>query len=201
MAYGPNYKVKYRRRREGKTNYYKRYIYVLSRAIRAVVRKTNKYILVQIVKFDPKGDITIAASHSIELAKKYGWKGDLNNTQAAYLTGYLAGLRAIKKGIQNAVVDIGLHRPTKGARVFAAIKGAIDAGMRIKVGDVLPDDSRIQGEHIARYAVMLEQSNPEMFKRLFSRYLERGLHPKELPNHFKEILNKIKETEGVNING
>lgn len=45
MAHGPNYKVKFGRRREGKTNYYKRYIYVLSNATRLVARLTNKNVI------------------------------------------------------------------------------------------------------------------------------------------------------------
>lgn len=199
MAHGPNYKVKFRRRREGKTNYYKRYTYVLSKATRLVVRRTNKYIIAQIVKFDPKGDIIVVAAHSIELVKKYGWKGDPNNTPAAYLTGYLLGLRALKAGIKEAVVDIGLFSPTKGNRLFTAVKGAIDAGLKVPVGDIGVREDRIKGVHIAQYAQKLENENPELFKRLFSKYLERGLHPKDLPSHFEEILNRIKATEGVGV--
>ncbi|MCY0884146.1 MAG: 50S ribosomal protein L18 [Acidianus infernus] len=194
MALGPNYKVKPRRRREGKTNYYKRYIYVLSRAIRLVVRLTNEYVIVSVMKFDPKGDITIASAHSIELVKKYGWKGDTNNTPAAYLTGFLAGLRAKKAGIESAVADIGLFTPTKGARVFYAIKGALDAGLKVPMGDIEFDENRIKGVHISEYAKKLEAENPEKFNKLFSRYLSRGLNPKDLPSHFEEVLNKIKSS-------
>ncbi|MUM64415.1 50S ribosomal protein L18 [Acidianus infernus] len=194
MALGPNYKVKPRRRREGKTNYYKRYIYVLSRAIRLVVRLTNEYVIVSVMKFDPKGDITIASAHSIELVKKYGWKGDTNNTPAAYLTGFLAGLRAKKAGIESAVADIGLFTPTKGARVFYAIKGALDAGLKVPMGDIELDENRIKGVHISEYAKKLEAENPEKFNKLFSRYLSRGLNPKDLPSHFEEVLNKIKSS-------
>lgn len=196
MATGPNYKVKPRRRREGKTNYYRRYIYILSRATRLVVRLTNEYVIASIVKFDPKGDITIASAHSIELAKKYGWKGDPNNTPAAYLTGYLVGLRAKKAGIESAVADIGLFTSAKGARVFYVIKGAIDAGLEVPMGDVGLDESRLKGVHIAEYAKKLEAENPEKFKRLFSRYISRGLHPKDLPSHFEEVLNRIKSSGG-----
>ncbi|MFP3162684.1 MAG: 50S ribosomal protein L18 [Acidianus hospitalis] len=194
MALGPNYKVKPRRRREGKTNYYKRYVYVLSRAIRLVVRLTNEYVIVSVMKFDPKGDITIASAHSIELVKKYGWKGDTNNTPAAYLTGFLAGLRAKKAGIESAVADIGLFTPTKGARVFYAIKGALDAGLKVPMGDIELDENRIKGAHISEYAKKLEAENPEKFNKLFSRYLSRGLNPKDLPSHFEEVLNKIKSS-------
>ncbi|BFI75207.1 50S ribosomal protein L18 [Sulfurisphaera ohwakuensis] len=192
MAHGPNYRVKYRRRREGKTNYYKRYTYVINNTTRLVVRLTNKYVIAQIAKFNPKGDVIVAAAHSMELAKKFGWKGDLNNTPAAYLTGYLLGVRALKAGIKEAVADIGLFVPVKGSRIFTAIKGAIDAGLSIPVGDLGIKEDRIKGVHIASYAQKLEAENLELFKRLFSKYLERGLHPKDLPSHFEEILNKIK---------
>jgi len=192
MAHGPNYRVKLRRRREQKTDYYKRYIYVINNTTRLVVRKTNKHIIAQIVKFSPKGDIIIAAAHSIELTKKYGWKGDTNNTPAAYLTGYLLGIRALKAGIKEAVADIGLFAPIKGNRIFTIIKGAIDAGLSIPVGDIGVKEDRIKGIHISQYAQKLEAENPDLFKRQFSKYLERGLNPKDLPSHFEETLNKIK---------
>lgn len=193
MAHGSNYKVKYRRRREGKTNYYKRYVYVINNAIRFVSRITNEYVIIDVTKFDPKGDVMLAVAHSIELVKKYGWKGDTNNTPAAYLTGYLAGLRALKAGVKNAVADIGLFVPTKGGRIFAAIKGAIDAGLQIPVGDLGDIEERVKGVHISEYAKKLQSENPELYKKLFSRYMARGLDPQNLPQHFEEVLKKIKE--------
>jgi len=171
MAKGPNYKVKFRRRREGKTNYYKRYVYVLSGKIRLVVRITNKYVIAQVVKIAPKGDVVIVAAHSTELVKKFGWKGDTNNTPAAYLTGYLVGLRALKSNINEAIADIGLHVPANGARVFYVIKGAIDAGLKIPLGEVGIIEERIRGIHIANYAEKLKSEKPELFSRLFSKYL------------------------------
>ncbi|AOL15790.1 50S ribosomal protein L18 [Sulfolobus sp. A20] len=196
MAHGPNYKVKFRRRREGKTNYYKRYSYVVSNKLRLVVRITNKYIVAHISKVDPKGDITIAYAHSIELVKKFGWKGDTNNTSVAYLTGYLLGIRALKSGVQEAVADIGLHVPARGSRIFYVIKGAIDAGLKVPLGDVGILDDRIKGIHVAKYAEKLKVENPDKFNRLFSKYLARGLDPVSLPSHFEETLNKIKTMGG-----
>ncbi|BEP17517.1 50S ribosomal protein L18 [Pyrofollis japonicus] len=194
MAHGPRYKVPRRRRREGKTNYYKRYVMVLSGKPRLVVRKTNKYIWVQVVVAKPQGDVTVAAAHSRELVKRYGWRAGTKNTSAAYLTGMLAALRALKAGIRNAVLDIGLHRPVKGARVFAALKGALDAGLEVPHSEeIFPDESRIRGEHIAAYAAMLAQNNPELYERRFSIYLKNGLQPEKLPEHFEEVKNKILE--------
>ncbi|MEM1873352.1 MAG: 50S ribosomal protein L18 [Acidilobaceae archaeon] len=193
MARGPTYRVPLRRRREGKTNYYKRVKLIASRKPRLVVRKTNKYIIVQVVEATIPGDRTIAAAHSRELVKLYGWLGDTNNTCAAYLTGLLAGYRALSKGVREAVLDIGLHRPSPGSRVFAALKGALDAGLMVPHSpEILPPGERIECRHIAMWASELASSSPEVYKRQFSKYLERGLKPEDLPRHFNEVLARIR---------
>jgi len=193
MGRGPRYKVPWRRRREGKTNYYKRIKLVLSGKPRFVVRRTNKYIIVQVAEAKIEGDRIIAAAHSRELVKLYGWKAGTKNTSAAYLTGFLAGLRAIKAGIKEAVLDIGLARPQRGSRVFSALKGGLDAGLYIPHSEeVFPSEERIKGFHIAEWAKRLSEEDPERYKRLFSKYLEAGLRPEDLPTHFEEGLNKIK---------
>jgi len=193
MARGPRYKVPRRRRREGKTNYHKRYIMVLSRHPRFVVRKTLNYIWVQVVEARPEGDVVIAAAHSNELRKKFGWKAGTANTPAAYLTGLLAALRALEKGVDYAIPDIGLHRPVKGALVFAAIKAANDAGLKVPVSEeVVPSEDRIRGEHIASYAKMLRENG--LLEKRFSRYLASGLSPEDLPSHFEEVKNNILKT-------
>jgi len=192
MARGPRYKVKFRRRREGKTNYYKRYKMLLSRKPRLVVRKTNNHIIVQVVIAKPEGDQTIVTAHSKELVKKFGWKASTHNTSAAYLTGLLAGFRALEKGIKEAILDIGLHRAVKGARVFAALKGAVDSGLQVPHDpEILPDDYRIRGEHIASWAKRLNEENPEFYARQFSRYLASNMPPETLPSHFEEVKSKI----------
>ena len=194
MAKGPKYKVPKRRRREGKTNYYKRYKYILSGKLRLVVRKTNKYIWAQVVKATPIGDVTIVAAHSRELVKKFGWKAGCKNIPAAYLVGFLVGLRAVKARITEAIPDIGLHRAIKGAKVFAVIKGANDAGMKIPVSEeIIPTVDRIRGETIAKYAEMLANNNPEKFNKQFSQLLSKGFDPRKLPEHFEEIKSKIMQ--------
>jgi len=194
MARGPKYKVPKRRRREGKTNYYKRYRMILSAHLRFVVRKTNKYVWVQVVKALPQGDHVIAAAHSRELVKRYGWKAGTHNVPSAYLTGLLAALRALKAGVTYAVPDIGLHKPTRGAMVFAAIKAANDVGLKVPVSDeVVPSDERIRGEHIAAWAKILKEQNPEKYARFFSQYIAKGLDPQDLPKHFEEVKLKILE--------
>lgn len=192
MGRGPKYRVPWRRRREGKTNYYKRVKMVKSGKPRLVVRRSLKYVSVQIVEAGVKGDRVIAAAHSRELFKAYGWRGGGKNTCASYLTGLLAGLRAREKGVGEAVLDIGLYTPTPGSRVFAALKGALDAGLKIPhSSDIIPGDDRIKCEHVASWAKRLSGAEPESYKRLFSRYLERGLKPEDLPSHFSETLERV----------
>lgn len=183
MARGPRYKVPLRRRREGKTNYKKRLKLLLSRKPRLVVRVTNTRVIAQVVEFGNEGDRVIVGVDS-KMLREFGWKGDLNNTPAAYLTGLLAGRMALKKGVSEAVLDIGLHTPTRGSRIFAVLKGAVDAGLEVPHSEeVLPDESRIRGEHIAAYY----EENPEKF----AEYERRGLSPSDLPSHVDEVKEKI----------
>ncbi len=147
----PTYKMQFRRRREFKTNYKKRLTLLKSRKPRLVVRKSLKYIRAQIIEYDEKGDKTIASVVSSEL-KKLGWNFACDNTPAAYLTGLLIGKKAKEKKIDEVVLDAGLHTSTKGSRIYAVVKGAVDAGLKLPYDPVvLPSDERISGKHIADY--------------------------------------------------
>jgi len=186
MAKDARYCVPYRRRRERKTNYRKRKALILSGKPRLVVRGSLKNIVVQIITAKPGGDEVLASAHSRELLKKFGWKAPRGNLPTAYLTGLLCGLKAKAKGVNEAVLDIGLHSPTKGARVFAALKGVLDAGLNVPHGEEkLPDEERIRGLHIAQYAKMLAAT--EKYMTVFSKYLENNLPPEKLPEHFEEV--------------
>lgn len=185
--------MRYRRRREGKTDYQSRRILATSGRPRLVVRPTLRNIYVQIVRSEPKGDYVEVSTNTHELVEKFGWRGGGENTSASYLLGLLAGYKALAKGIKTSMLDIGLRRPTKGARVFAVIRGAVDAGLEVAHSeDVLPSEERIAGEHIASYAKALAE-NPQAYQRRFSSYLKRGLKPEDLPEHFKNIKAKIEE--------
>ncbi len=150
MSQGPRYRVPLRRRREARTDYRARLGLLRSGLPRAVVRKTLNNTVVQLVAFDPKGDRVLASAISREL-RKHEWNGATGNVPAAYLTGYLAGKRAVAQGVEKAVLDIGLVQPTKGGRIFAALKGLVDAGLEIPHGEeVLPSEERLRGAHIAK---------------------------------------------------
>ena len=151
MATGPRYFVPFRRRREGKTDYYQRTRLIVADVPRMVVRKTNRHIIVQLVTAELDGGRTLVAASSAEL-EKYGYKGSTSSTPAAYLTGMLFAVKAKKAKQESAILDIGLNRATPGARVFAALKGAVEAGLAIPHGEeILPSDERAKGAHIAAY--------------------------------------------------
>ena len=147
MASGPRYSVKFRRRREGKTNYKSRLALLKSQLPRMVVRRTGKNVIIQFIEYRPKGDRVITQVVSQEL-KHLGWEYSTKSIPAAYLTGLLAAKRAGHK-VKEAVLDMGQARPTKGSVVFAALKGALDGGLDIPHSeDVLPPEDRVKGGHI-----------------------------------------------------
>ncbi len=194
MAHGPRYRVPYRRRREGKTDYRKRLKLLLSGKPRFVVRKTIYNMVCQTVLYKPESDWVVVTVHSKVLERDFGWKGYRGNIPTAYLTGLLAALKSFKRGIFIAVLDVGRQVPHKGGRLFAALKGAVDAGMQIPHGEgIFPTEERIRGEHIAAYAKLLKEQNPEKYKRQFGGYLQRGFDPEKLPEHFEEVKQKIIE--------
>jgi large subunit ribosomal protein L18 len=182
MATGPRYKVPMRRRREVRTDYHQRLRLLKSGKPRLVARKSNKHVTAQLVVTGPNGDETIASAHSGDLAE-YGWEAPTGNLPSAYLTGLLAGKRALDAGAEEGVLDIGLNTATPGSKVFAIQEGAIDAGLEIPHNDtVLADWSRTRGEHIADYAAQLDEP-------LYSGEFDAT----DLPAHFDETREAIME--------
>src|SRR5512139_2358630 len=127
-AKGPSFRVYFRRRREGRTNFAKRLALVKSGKTRMVVRRSNRSIVVQFIDFDPKGDRTLLTVTGAHLAKQFKWPSK-RNVWTAYLAGLLAGKMAREKGIKDFVLDMGMYVPSKGSIIFAAQKGASDAGL------------------------------------------------------------------------
>lgn len=111
------------------------------------VNITNENTQVQILKPEMTGDRVIASAHSRYLIKK-GWKGSRKNIPAAYLTGYLAGKKAMTQGAKDAILYTGTRRYTQ--RMAAALKGVMDAGVQIPAdSETFPTDDRINGNHLA----------------------------------------------------
>lgn len=181
------YTVPFRRRKQSLTNYTKRLALLKSKKPRMVVRKSNRNVLVHFVNYAENGDMTTAAANSKELAK-FGWHCSCN-TPTAYLTGLLAGKRAKEKGVEEFVLDIGLATPSKGALVFAAVRGAIDAGLKTKYAEGMVEEGRIRGEHIAKYAESLK-GKPE-YDKVFSSYLKANFPPEGIPSMFDKVKEEI----------
>jgi large subunit ribosomal protein L18 len=146
-----------RRRREARTDYHQRLRLLKSGKPRLVARKSNEHVTAQLIVTGPGGDETVASAHSSDL-RDHGWEAPTGNMPAAYLTGLLAGKRALEADVEEAVLDIGLNTATPGSKVFAVQEGAIDAGLDVPHNDaVLADWSRTRGEHIAEYAEQLDE--------------------------------------------
>ena len=134
-----------RRRLENRTNYTKRRRLLEGRKPRVVVRKTNRYIILEYVESKNAQDTVKAYANSRSLLS-LGWpvekQGSLKSLGAAYLTGFLFGNKI--KSFSPAIVDTGLIRNTKGSKIYAAVKGLIDSGFKINCSkDVFPEEKRI----------------------------------------------------------
>ncbi len=151
MSTGPRYRVHFRRRREGKTDYRVRLRLLKGGVPRAVVRLSSRRVRVALVDYDPTGDRVLAAADSSELLGLKFPAASAASTPAAYLTGYLAGLRAKAAGTEEAIFDAGLRHPTPGGRLSATLKGLLDAGVELPHGaEGFPAADRLSGAHLPK---------------------------------------------------
>lgn len=102
-AYFKRFQVKFRRRREAKTDYYARTRLILqdknkykTPKYRLVFRKTNRDLICQIVSTDLDHDVVVCSAYAHEL-QEYGVKAGLTNYAAAYCTGLLLARRISAK--------------------------------------------------------------------------------------------------------
>lgn len=102
-AYFKRFQVKYKRRRQGKTDYGARRQLIWqdkdkygTPKYRMVVRITNKNVICQIFFARIEGDMCVASARSSELPH-FGVKCGLTNYSAAYCTGLLLARRVLKK--------------------------------------------------------------------------------------------------------
>ena len=166
MAKGPRQRNQYRRRLSGETDYRRRLKLLKSGNARAVVRISNTRAVCQVVNWMKDGDKVEISVTGDDLVSRYGWPeaNSRKNIPASYLVGYALGKSAIAAGHDEAVLDIGVAASTTGNRVFAALKGVIDAGLELPHGEsVLPSDDRINGAHIDEsYASVVEATKSKI---------------------------------------
>jgi len=176
-----------RRRREGVTDYRSRKRAITSHRVLLVVRISNKNVTSQFVVPMANGDTVVASAHSRELLK-LGWHGSLKSTPACYLLGMLAGKKALANGIKEAVLYNGLAPFVQGGRVGALVKGVVEAGVAVPVGDeAFPSEERLTGKTIADYATKLSTESKEAYDKGFAGLLKEGFRPEEYPAQFEKM--------------
>lgn len=238
--YFKRFQVKFRRRREGKTDYKRRQKLTRqdknkynSPKYRFVVRITNRDVICQIAYAKIVGDVILAAAYSHELPR-YGMPVGLTNYPACYATGLLLARRLLKKldldehytGKEEcdgemytveevvdgpkpfyALLDVGLARTSTGARVFAALKGAVDGGLNIPHSEKRfrgydPDSKEydaeeargfILGEHIKDYMEDMQEEDPEKYAECFKKYVEADIEGDALEDKWLEVHEAIRE--------
>ncbi|KAI5171283.1 large subunit ribosomal protein L5e [Nematocida sp. LUAm3] len=199
---------------------------------RFVVRITNQKVICQIVQAYKEGDKVLCSAESSEL-KSFGVTFGLKNYSAAYLVGFLCARKMLSKlGLSEeytgkeeidgefyleeeneegpkpfkCYLDLGLARATKGAKVFAVMKGACDGGLYIPhspskfVGyskdskqvnsEELRD--RIFGTHVSEYMTALKESSPEKYAKQFSEYIKQNIAPESIESIYEEAITKIR---------
>ncbi len=180
------FRIQHRRRREEKTDSSKRLAQLKSGETRAVIRRSLYGVTVQFIRYKREGDQVVCVAGSSDL-RKLGWKAPIGNLPAAYLIGMIAGAKAKKAGVSSAIADLGLYRSTKGSRLYATLKGIVDAGINVPHSkEIFPSDDRIRGRHIAEYASAAGN------KVMFSKYNASGVKPEDIAKHFEETRAKIK---------
>lgn len=232
-AYFKRFQVKFKRRREGRTDYYARKRLIVqdknkynTPKYRMIVRFSNKDITCQIAYARLEGDVIVCAAYSHELPR-YGVKVGLTNYSASYATGLLLARRLLKKlGLDSiyegqtdvngeyycvecvdgqpkafrAVLDIGLYRTTTGARIFGALKGAVDGGLDIphsekrfpgwdteaKELNAETHRKHILGLHVGEYMKNLLDEDETAFKRQFSRFIKEGISADGMESLYKK---------------
>ena len=137
-----------RRRYEGKTDYLARTELLKSEEARVVVRKSNRYMHLSLVTSHEAQDKVVCIADSKELLGQ-GWAvknaGSLKGLAASYLAGRMLAKRAIKHGINKAILDIGIQRNVAGGRLYAVLKGLVDGGMKVPHSvEALPTSERLK---------------------------------------------------------
>lgn len=152
--------IPFKRKLKGKTDYRNRLKIIASNKLRIIIRKSLKGVTLQIAQYKQDGDFIITSANTKNL-KKFDWKPQ-GNISSAYLTGLLCGVRTVArankdKGFKTelekgCVSDIGMITHKKGGRIYAALKGVIDAGIKVSHSEgIFPGKERIEGKDIKSF--------------------------------------------------
>merc|ERR1712134_245294 len=221
-AYFKRYQTKFRRRREGKTDYQARKGLCAqyknkfnTPKYRMIVRSTNKDVVCQIAYSRMQGDIIVAAAYSHELPR-YGLSVGLKNYKLdelyvgqAEADGEEYNVEPVDDGPRpfRCFLDVGLNRTTTGNKVFGALKGALDGGLDIPHNNKrfpgFDDESKefdaethcgyIFGSNIKDYMEALKEENDETYAKQFSKYIKEGIEPDQLEDLYSKVHENIRK--------
>ncbi len=170
-AYFKRYQTAFRRRREGKTDYYarKRMVFqdlnkYLAPRYRLVARITNNKVIAQIAYSTLAGDKVLCQADSREL-QKWGLKTGFTSYPAAYSTGLLLARRLLKQ--------LNMADAYKGVKTIDGqdydVSGEANADRR-PFKAVLDIGTRIFGAHIDEYMDKLKEEGEEGYKKQFGKW-------------------------------
>ena len=141
-----------RRRKECKTDYKSRMALLKSGMPRIVVRKSNKYIILQAIESHQAQDKVVVTTNSRDLLKQgldEKYSGSLKSIPAAYITGLLMAKKLDSK--KEYIIDWGMAIEKKQGKICAAIKGLIDGGANVRASqEIFPSEERLNGEHLEK---------------------------------------------------
>merc|ERR1711966_129389 len=210
-AYSKRFQVKFRRRREGRTDYRQRKRLCCqaknkyqSPKYRLVVRFTNRQVICQIVFSLIDGDRVLTSASSNELPR-YGLKVGLKNYAAAYCTGLLCARRLLAKvGLDDvyegndevdedkrpfrALLDVGCKTTSTGCRIFGALKGAADGGL-----DVPHSEKRFPGYDRDSKEYDADMHRERIFGGHVGGYIEEDIEADGLEELYEAVHEKIRE--------
>ena len=131
------------RRLQARTDYKARFNFLKSGKPRLVIRKTNKFLIAQLVTSVNAQDKVVASVISKDLLAK-GWPkdkaGSLKSLPAGYLTGFMLAKRVAAKH-PDVIVDFGMQRNIHKSRLYAVVLGAVEGGLKLAHSvDVLPTE-------------------------------------------------------------
>jgi len=110
-----------------------------------------------------------------------------------------------------ALLDVGLARTTTGAKIFGALKGALDGGLNIphseqrfygydreaKKLDPKKLRSAIYAQHVVEYMRKLADEDPSKYQKQFSRYIAAGITPDKVEDVIRTVHRKIRENPSL----
>jgi len=83
------------------------------------------------------------------------------------------------------------------SNTYAFLKGCVDGGLEIPhSAEMLPEDSRLNGEHIANYAATLKSQAPQKYSQLFSKYLSAGVEPENIKTVVVKVMQDLDKLVG-----